>query len=151
MRLDNKGGGSTHCGASARFFLPLLPPSLPTTQNKQRLCLATTAAGRRLASTALLRQRRCLPSALRALRALKALRTLVYPVGPVVPVVLVAIAALSQTPQSLCASSPNLGERWLDGTAGLWSVPTCQLHKTACGRSSPKLGEVPLGGGVCQF
>ena len=116
MRLDNKGGGSTHCGASARFFLPLLPPSLPTTQNKQRLCLATTAAGRRLASTALLRQRRCLPSALRALRALKALRTLVYPVGPVVPVVLVAIAALSQTPQSLCASSPNLGERWLDGT-----------------------------------
>ena len=40
----------------------------------QRLRLATTAVGWRLASAALLRQRRCLPSALRGLNALNALK-----------------------------------------------------------------------------
>ena len=37
------------------------------------------------------------------------------------------------------------------GLPNVGSAPTCPLLKTAYGHSSPKLGEVPLGGGVCQF
>ncbi len=67
--------------------------------------LATTAVGRRLASTALLflRQRCCISSTLRGLNALKDFK--------------------------------DLRGEWLDGIARLGSVLTFQLHKTACGRN----------------
>ncbi len=88
---------------------------LPTTQNGLWPRLATTAVRQAVGiyRSFLLRQRRYISSIPRGLNALKGFKDLSGPswLGwPFLPFL------LSQTPQSLCASSPSLGERWSDGT-----------------------------------